>query len=146
MLNNPFVGTWKLLSMEARRSDGQVVYPLGEYAAGIFVYDALGNMAVQIMRRERPPFASGDMQKGTSEELKAAAEGYLAAFGTYTVDEAQSRVLLHVQGSLFPNWIGTDQIRHYRFEGDRLTLETPSMQVAGMSITVALVWERLSGE
>jgi hypothetical protein len=32
-------------------------------------------------------------------------------------------VVHHIQGSWFPNLIGTDQIRHFRFDGDQLILD-----------------------
>ncbi|GEM_PF-6774270 len=46
-------------------------------------------MAVQIMRSDRPAFASGERLEGTQEEIKAAFEGYFAYYGTYEVNEAE---------------------------------------------------------
>jgi len=141
VLKDQFVGTWKLVSAEFRRSDGEFAYPYGEAPSGVVIYDAQGHMAVQIMGSDRPSFASDDEQNGTFDELKAAFGKYGAYFGTYTVDEAQGRVIHHVQGSLFPNWVGHDQIRHFEFNGNRLTLKSPPILDGGSNLTGTLVWE-----
>jgi hypothetical protein len=49
----------------------------------------------------------------------------------------------HVSQSLFPNWIGTDQVRFFRFSGERLIVAAPTQQVRGHLMDAMLVWERL---
>lgn len=144
MLKDQFVGTWTLVSQEFRGGDGQVIYPAGHEASGVIMYDAAGNMAVQIMRVDRPLFASGDVLEGTDDEIRAAYQGYNAYFGTYTVDETQRIVTHHLRGSLFPNRVGSDQVRYFAFEGNWLTLKTPPVLRGGSSLTGTLVWERVS--
>lgn len=144
MFKQEFVGTWTLISQEYEREDGQVTFVSEQDGAGVIMYDAAGNMAVQIMRHERPLFASGDVVDGTDDEIIAAYKGYNAYFGTYTVDEAQRIVTHHLRGSLFPNRVGSDQVRHFTFEGNRLTLKTPPVLRGGANLTGTLVWERLS--
>jgi len=144
ILRDQFVGTWKLVSTEFHGSDGELVYPYGETPSGVVIYDTNGHMAVQIMGSDRPLFASDDEQKGTFDELKAAFGSYGAYFGTYTVDEAQGRVIHHVQGSLFPNWVGGDQIRYFQFNRNRLTLKTPPILDGGSNLTGILIWERMT--
>jgi hypothetical protein len=142
MSKDAFVGFWKLAASEFRWSDGEVADLYGSDAAGMIIYGARGQMSVQIMRPNRPAFASGDSRRGTPDEIKAAFEDYLAYFGTYTVDEAERTVTHHMRGSLFPNWVGHDLKRYYEFSGDRLTLCTPPMATAGRQFTGVLVWER----
>lgn len=144
MFKDQFVGTWALVSQEFRDADGQVVYPAGNDAVGVIMYDSAGSMAVQIMRLDRPLFASGDILDGTPAEIRAAYQGYNAYFGTYTVDEDRRIVTHHLRGSLFPNRVGSDQIRHFAFDGDRLTLKTPPTLRGGSSLVGTLVWQRLS--
>jgi hypothetical protein len=60
------------------------------------------------------------------------------------VDEAGQVVVHHVTGSLLPNWTGSDQVRFYQFEGDRLTLSTAEIPYGGTQLVGVLVWERLS--
>jgi hypothetical protein len=141
-----FIGTWKLVTSEFRTSDGKVTYPLGEKAVGILIYDGGGRMAAQLMRPDRPNFVSGDMRGGTPEEIRTAAEGYVAYFGTYEVDDKKGTVVHHVEASLFPNWLGQDQVRFFEYSADAnvLTLKTLPILSGGQEITGVLVWKRLA--
>jgi hypothetical protein len=71
----------------------------------------------------RPPFAAGDDDKGTDAEVRADYDGYVAYFGTYRVDEANSVVTHVVEGSLKPSYTGTDQPRPFKLDGDVLDYE-----------------------
>jgi len=102
---------------------GKISHPYGAHPTGYIVYDATGRLHVQVMRTPAtPPFAAGDAQ-GTDQEIRAAYDGYVAYFGTYEVDEAQSVVVHRVQGSLMPSYTGTDQPRPIRIVGDALIIE-----------------------
>ncbi len=137
-----FMGTWKLVSSEFRRSDGQLTYPMGRDAIGIIMYDANGHMSVQIMRPDRPAFASGDQLKGTPMEIKSAFEGFIAYYGVYEVNQGEGTVTHHVEGSSFPNWVGSAQRRFFEFSSNRLTLSTPPILAGGQQVTGVLIWER----
>lgn len=114
-----FVGTWRLVS---------------ETTTGIMIYDNLGNMAAQVMpNRVRRKYAAAEP---TPEEAKDAITGYLAYFGTYTVDEQARIVTHHRKGNINPGQVGDDVVRAYVFESnDRLVL-TPA------GSTNKIVWER----
>jgi len=133
------LGTWRLVSWEARDAAGAMTYPLGEDAAGQIVYDATGRMSAQFMRRNQPRFAHEDWQQAATDEKAAAWSGYFGYFGTYTLDEQAGVVTHHVEGSWFPNLVGTDQRRSYRFEGDRLALDADTAWGR-----VRIVWEKAS--
>lgn len=51
-----------------------------------------------------------------------------------------------LEGSLFPDWVGTDQVREFEFDGaDHLTLRTPPIASAvtdGKKAEHVLVWKR----
>jgi Lipocalin-like domain len=143
MLKDKLLGTWKMISSEFRRADGQTTYPFGKNATGRIIYDTSGNMSAQIMRPGRPAFASGDSLRGTPEEIKAAFEGLLSYFGTYDVDEQKGTVTHHVESAYFPNWEGKDQVRIIGFDGERLTLSTPPIPAEGTTVTGVLTWERI---
>jgi hypothetical protein len=140
--NEQFIGTWKLVSCEARSSNGEVSYPYGRDPFGMLIYDSDGNMLVLLMRRDRPKFASDDLRRGTPEEIKVAFSGFNAYCGTYEVNEEKGTVTHHVEGSMFPNWVGTNQVRFFKFSGDQLLLSTPSMPLGGRQLTVYLIWAR----
>ncbi len=142
MTKEQFVGTWQLIASEFRRLDGTSLYPYGPDASGTLYYDAAGNMAVQLMRADRPLFAAGDRQQGTPEEIRAAFDGYLAYFGRYEVDEAAKIVIHHIVGCSFPNWIGQPQKRFFAFASNQLTLSTPPLPVGGTTIIGMLQWQR----
>jgi len=140
--NEQFIGTWKLVACEFRNSNGKVVYPYGRDPFGMLMYDSSGNMLVLLMQRDRPRFASGDLRRGTPEEIKAAFEGCTTYCGTYEVNEEKGTVTHHVEGSNFPNWVSTDQVRFFKFSGDQLTLSSPPILVGGEQLIVHFVWAR----
>ena len=98
------VGTWRLASYEARALSGETRYPLGHNVVGQLFYDAAGNMSAHVMRVDRPTFASNDLGSGTDAEVRAAFEGHVSYFGTYTVDPSARTVLHRVRGASYPNW------------------------------------------
>ncbi len=136
------VGHWSLESFEAL-SDGSAEYPFGPGAVGQITYDRAGHMAVQIMKSGRRPFASGDQAAGSVEEVSAAFTGYVAYYGTYSVDERAGVVTHHIAASMFPNWVGSEQQREVLLEGDRLTLSTPPTLFQGRQRVFRLAWKRL---
>ena len=57
--SNQFAGAWRLVSIERRDADGELVAPLIEDRLGYIIYDASGYMGVTLMQPDRPPF-TGD--------------------------------------------------------------------------------------
>ncbi len=137
-----FVGTWRFVSAVSTRSNGERTYPFGPDAAGVIIWDALGNFAAQIIRRDTPRFASGGLRTATPDEVQRAYAGVVAYFGTYEVDEPSSVVTHHVEASWNPNMVGVDQLRRFQFSEDRLTLSPPPQTVDGDTITTFITWER----
>lgn len=117
---------------------------MGEGPEGLLIYTDTGQMSGQIMRRGRSWFAAGTLAQGTDAEVREALAGYIAYFGDYVVHEAASTVTHHVRGSWYPNFVGTEQLRHYEFVGDdRLVLRTPRRTHGLERRTGELVWERV---
>lgn len=139
-----FIGSWKLVSAEARLADGQVFPVYGENPAGLIIYDRAGNVSVNLMRSDRRPFAKQDKSLGTPEENQAALASYEAYFGDFEVNEAEGSVVHHVRGSLFPNWTGSDQLRFYEFSEDKLILSTAEIPYSGTTVVGRLVWQRVA--
>jgi hypothetical protein len=90
------------------------------------------------MRPNQPSFASEDWREATAGEKAAAWSNYFGYFGTYTIDEQAGTVVHHIEGSWFPNLMGTDQIRHFRFEGERIVLAADTEWGQ-----VRIVWEKI---
>lgn len=142
-IKEKFVGSWKLKSSEFQSSNGEVQYPLGKDAIGILMYDATGSMSVQLMKKERPIFESGDIYNGTPSEIKAAFEGILTYFGMFEIDESKNVITHHVSNSSFPNMKGTSQTRYFEFSNNVLKLKAPPMIFGSKEIKALLIWERV---
>ena len=142
-LSPNLIGTWRLARYEARTASGEIRYPLGRHVMGQLFYDARGNMSAHVMRIDRTAFASDDSGAGTDAEVRAAFEGHVSYFGTYTIDPSARTVIHHVRGASYPNWVGHDQIRYYRFDGPHLVLSSPPILDRGESLEYTLTWERI---
>ena len=130
-----FIGAWRLVAFEEDRPDGEIIHPYGKDPVGLLVYDRSGRMSVQIMRRDRGPLSSTDLQNVPAEEIKKAIEGFTAFFGPYEVDEGNSIVLHHVEGHVLPESVGKVLRREFTFSGNVLTLKpSPNRRV---------IWERV---
>jgi hypothetical protein len=132
------IGNWTLLSYITEHPDGTTGRPYGE-AVGRLSYDALGNMAGQVMRPGRLEVTPGQW---TTQDVRSAYAGYIAYFGTYEADEAGGTVVHHVQGALNPAWVGGDQVRQMRFDGELLILST-DVPKGGALVRHTLTWQRL---
>ncbi len=120
MNKNELIGTWKFVSMVLRTESGKTLYPYGERLFGILIYTPGGYMSALLMDPDRKKFASDDLKNGTPEEIKQAYEKFDAYCGVYTLDRQKGTVTHHVEGAKFPNWVGTDQVRHFELIDDTL--------------------------
>lgn len=121
------IGSWRLVSYETSDATGRKGLPYGD-AVGRINYDANGNMAGQVMR----PGRAG---------VEKSYLGYIAYFGTYDVAADGRSVVHHVAGALNPAWVGGDQVRGMRFDGERLILSAEVRRNGGV-VTHVLTWER----
>jgi hypothetical protein len=131
-------GSWSLVSFEHVLPSGELLKPFGDSASGSILYQADGHMSAQVSVGSPAKFASDDPLRASAEEATEAWRTYFGYWGTFRV-YPEKRVVMHrVEGSSFPNWIGTDQVRHFRFDGaNRLILETQSS--SGHS---TVIWQR----
>ena len=143
MSNSAVVGTWVLESSVLRFADGTVESNTGGEAVGSIMYDSAGRMSVQIFKIGRTKFASPDPRRGTPGEMADAYEWSVSYFGRYSLEQ-QGQIVHHVEGSLFPNWQGIDQVRYLEIEGDRLFLTTPTITMAGRSFAGELTWRKVT--
>ena len=142
MSKSELIGAWKFNSMMLKSESGKTVYPYGENLFGILIYTPAGYMSALLMDPDRKKFASDDLKTGTNEEIKEAYEKFDAYCGTYSVDEEKSTVTHHVQGAKFPNWVGTNQVRHFELKGDKLYIKA-TLTVKGEDWTGEAILERL---
>ncbi len=136
------VGTWKLVSMTTQHADGSVDYLFGQDATGYIFYLADGYMSVNLTAGGREPYATSDFMLASERERAAAAATCISYAGPYEIDGDQ--IVHHIEVSLFPNWIGSEQRRFFHLVGNQLTLSTPPIIVDGKEQRGYLIWERLS--
>ena len=115
------VGMWTLVSVTLEQ-DGKKIDMYGANPQGQAIFAPNGRFSIMFIRPDVPKFASTNREAGTSEENKAAVNGSIAYFGTYSVSETDKVIMYHVEGSAFPNWRGVDQKRLFKLSGDELTL------------------------
>jgi hypothetical protein len=117
------VGVWDFTSMVVVTSSGEVVYPYGEDLYGRLIYTRGGHMSVLLMRSQRPRFTSNDPFAGTDSEKARAFDSFDAYCGTYEVDEDAGIINHRIEGSKFPNWLGTSQVRYFEFSDEQLIIK-----------------------
>jgi hypothetical protein len=97
-------------------------------------------MSGVLTRGDRADLATGDVVGGSEEQRAAAFSTYVSYCGPYEVEG--DVVVHHIEMSLFPNWVGSDQKRHFELSGDELMLRTPPMEIGGQEIQNELRWVR----
>lgn len=137
-------GRWKLLAAEDIRADGSVArLPWGKTPVGAIVVQG-GHCYVQIMSSDVPSFTAA--APTVSEQMSAALlSSYIAYSGPCTIDEAAGKVTLKVEAAWRPNYVGTEQVRFFRFENGKMLFGPApgSMQVGGDKLTRRLTLERV---
>lgn len=139
-LEKRLVGSWAMAA-NVLDQDGKKSEPFGPGAKGTVIFTSGKRVAVIITRADLPKFASNNRTTGTPEENKAAVAGSIAYFGSYDVNEPEKLLVMHLEGSTFPNWVGTDQKRTLELSGDELkfTNKNPSMGPGVVTVT----WKRI---
>jgi hypothetical protein len=132
------IGAWRLKEWSEHIATGETRYPLGETATGQLIYSEDGHVAAQLMRAGVPKFAQDDWRKATGAEEGPAWMGYFGYWGSFSIDEEKHAVIHHIEGSWFPNLLGTDQVRVYKIEGQQLILDADTAWGK-----VHILWEKI---
>jgi hypothetical protein len=140
-VKDKIIGTWKLVAWKYLDGDKEPSDFFGENPLGILTYDASGYMNAQLMKSSRSNFASESLTGGTSEEISDAYLSYAAYWGKY-YERTPGELVHEVEGSLFPNWVGHDEIRYAEINGDTLVLSTPPIYAQGRKSTFHVTWKR----
>jgi hypothetical protein len=103
-LKQQLQGAWSLVSCDAKNTF--CVNPRGSIG-----FSGTGRYIGVVTQKDRPKQLTGvgrGRENVTPEEYKTAAQGLIATFGSYSVNEETKELTLHVEGSLFPATEGTD--------------------------------------
>ncbi|MHB8267216.1 lipocalin-like domain-containing protein [Bradyrhizobium sp.] len=139
--NDRLVGTWKLVSgVSEELETGRKTDIYKGAPTGFITYGSDGRVMTIIVdsNRRKPAGAVA-----TSAEAEALFRSMAAYAGTYSVRGNQ--VIHRPDASWNETWTGTDQVRNYKFDGDRLRLATeasPNPFTGKMSVRT-LVWEKV---
>jgi hypothetical protein len=101
---------------------------------GYLIITAEGRMMTLITASKRPPDASPDVLFGTMNGCS----------GRYQLQGADTFVT-KVDTAWHPGWVGSEQVRHFKVEGNTLSVITPPQdypKFPGQRLRGIAVWER----
>lgn len=134
-------GTWELVEHKTTLANGEVRRAFGTTPKGLFLFHPDGHTAVQIVDPNRP---DTPLSGASDDDVKALSRTYLAYFGTYDVDPATRKIVVHTTVDLNPLNTGADQIRFFEFDGDLMYLQPPpSPQPGGGQQVSRITWRRV---
>jgi hypothetical protein len=116
------LGAWQLVAIESVFEDGTTKNNMGEHPIGQIAYLPQGRMTAHLQHGDRAPFASSNPADASDSEVVAAFRTHTAYFGSFTIDMDEVALTHHVLGASSPTMMGTDQVRYFTFEDDRLIL------------------------
>jgi hypothetical protein len=131
-LKEQLVGTWILVSCDLSRNGTTV--PFCVNASGSLSFDASGRYIWVMAARGRPKAG----RNSPADEIKAAVQGVVANFGTWSANDADKIITRHMEGALFPNGEGIDTKDSASIAGDELRLVDADPNPLGG----ASVWRR----
>jgi len=140
------VGSWRLVDWTVTVGD-RSRRPWSGKATGLLTYTEDGRMWAALMATDRPHIPTKTLSAAPPHIRASAASGFVTYAGSYSVDGDD--VVHHVEVSLLPNWVGTDERRHVGWveTGDGLDLEltTPPTETDGGRVAVQrLQWTRIN--
>ena len=111
------VGTWKLVSYEVEvQATGQKGPVMGEKPTGYAVFTQEGRAFFILTGELREP--------ATNDEERAGLLNTLVAYtGTYRVEG--DKWITRVEVAWNPEWVGSEQTRFFKLDGDRLKVLSP---------------------
>ncbi|NBO29713.1 MAG: hypothetical protein EBV10_10810 [Synechococcaceae bacterium WB6_1A_059] len=100
-----FFGVWELKSFTTQYENNDVVYPLGNDAIGLLIYNPNGYVNVTLQKKKFDHFKLPDRQLASNEEKITAFDTFYAYTGKWFLKDN----LMHhkIIMSIIPNWINT---------------------------------------
>ena len=129
-VSSKLVGVWRLVSAKATDEHGKpATPPYGPRGIGIMALSADSRMTNVLV-------------DGRAELPAGAKREHGSYCGNWTFDG--STLITKVDAALDPARMGTEQVRKVRFEGERMILTPPILEVNGVKVTRELTWEKIS--
>jgi hypothetical protein len=141
-VRNRLVGTWRLVSTEETLKGGTIrpYKQYGHHGKGFLMYEPDGYMCADLVNTDRAKW--GDSRRPSNGEALAAGEGTFAYCGRFEIDVEKQQIIHLPEVATNPGYVGSRQIRPFRFEGDKLILsdvEKDDPEVVRWKI----VWEKV---
>jgi hypothetical protein len=109
-------GVWKLVSYEVEiQSTGQKEFPMGQKPTGYVIFTAEGRVFFILTGEGRKPAK-------TDQDRAALLSSLVSYTGAYRVEG--DKWITKVEVAWNPEWIGTEQTRSFKVDGDRLQVLT----------------------
>lgn len=132
------IGTWKLVAVTYEDAQTKERTPvLGEHPRGYQIATPEGRWIALVTANGRPV-------PKTDEDRAKALRSMIAYSGRYRVED--NKVITKVEVAWNEAWVGGEQVRFLRFEGDDvLNIESPPMphpNVDNKTVKVIVTWAR----
>ena len=140
-LRRQIVGTWTLVSVvyeDVASKERTPVY--GEHPRGIQIATPQGRWLALMT-------AEGRSIPKTDADRAQALKTMIAYTGRYRVENGQ--VITKVDAAWNESWVGGEQVRNIRFDGDKLYIQSPPMphpNTDNKVVRVIVVWQREKNE
>ena len=131
------IGIWKLVSVVYEDVQTKERTPvLGEHPKGCQIATPKGRWLALVT-------GEGRKVPENDADRSAALRSMIAYTGRYRVEGG--KIITKVEAAWNEAWVGTEQERFYKFEGDRLLIESPPQphpNLLGKVVRIIVVWER----
>lgn len=131
------IGTWRLVSQEWEdRGTGKRIHGIGENPTGYIIFTPEGRMMTVIT-------GEGRKASNTEQDRARLFDSMSAYTGRYRFEG--DKWITKVDVAWAPNRVGTEQVRFFRLEGDRLYVTSawmPTPSGTGGTGRAILTWER----
>jgi hypothetical protein len=136
-LRKEIVGTWDLVSVVYEGQATKERTPVyGEHPHGVQIATP-GGRWLALMTGENRPIPK------TDEDRAQALKTMIAYTGRYRVEGG--KVITKVEAAWNEAWVGGEQVREIRIEGDRLYIQSPPMphpNINNKIVRVIVEWQR----
>lgn len=135
---SPLVGNWKIVSLKVV-VDGEPRQDLyGARPKGYLIVTPQGRL-ISILTGDGRKFGTGDADRA------ALFRTMFAYSGSYRVE--RDKLIINVDTSWNEDWNGSQQVRSFHIEGNRLSLDSPatpevSARFPGNAAVFTSIWER----
>ena len=133
--SNPLVGVWRIAAFKFETEGAKEQRDIyDQHPSGFLIITAEGRVMALITAGERASNASPDTLFGSMT----------AYSGQYRLQGADTFVT-KVDSAWHPSWLGTEQVRHFKLDGNTLSVVSPPQEhprFPGQRVRGIAIWQR----